>query len=253
MENLLPVLGLATVGSILGLTGGVLMLSRKDWSRVISIHAIPFAAGVMLAVSFLDILPEAVEKSTVKDVFFVVLVVMVAIFLFEQFFLHFHHHSDLHKGHEHMELSRAVPLSIAGDTIHNFLDGVSIAAAYLVSPSLGLVVALATFLHEIPQEMGDFGVMLAAGWKRSRIILVNLMTALSTYLGAVLVLLFASSFQGHLNILLAIAGGLFLYLGASVLLPEVHNDERDNPWHQAGLLLAGVIVIWLFGQLFPNA
>lgn len=252
MENFLPVMGLATLGSLLGLTGAVLMLSKKQWGKSISIHAIPFAAGVMLAVSFLDILPEAVEKLEVKNVFLVVLVVMVAVFLLEQFLLHFHHHSDLHKEHEHMGLSRAVPLSIAGDTIHNFLDGVSIAAAYLVNPSLGFVVALATFLHEIPQEMGDFGVMLAAGWKRSRIIFVNLVTAMFTYLGAFLVLLFASSLRGHFNILLAVAGGLFLYLGASVLLPEVHNDKRDNPWHQALLLLAGVALIWVLTQFIPH-
>ena len=248
MENLLPILALATLGSVAGLAGGLFLLSKKGWSKHISVHAIPFAAGVMLAVSLLDLLPEAIEESSAATVLPIVLVVIVAAFFFEQFFMHIHHHEE----HKRTTLKSSMPIVVAGDTIHNFIDGMVIAAAYLVEPTLGVVVALATFLHEIPHEMGDFGLMLKAGWKKSKIIMVNIVSAMATYLGAILVVVFAVSIEANLSILLAVAGGLFLYIATSDLLPEVHEEHKDSPWHQAGLLLAGVFLIWIIGQTLPH-
>lgn len=248
MENILPILGLATIGSIAGLMGGLVMTAKRSWSKAISVHSIPFAAGVMMAVSLLDILPEAIEGSNAKDVLFVVLVVMVAVFFFEQLFIHIHHHGE----HERTTLKTSATLANIGDTIHNYIDGLAIAASFLVDPKLGVLVAIATFLHEIPHEIGDFGLMLAAGWSRKRVILVNLITACATYLGVITVLVFATTFEGNLSTLLAVAGGLFLYIGASDLLPEVHSESHDNPWHQASLLLFGVMIIWLALHFLPE-
>lgn len=247
MGVLLPVLGLATLGSLAGLVGGLILLSRRGWAQALSVHAIPFAAGVMLTVSFLDVLPEAIEESSVDTVFPIVLTVMVVAFFFEQFFMHLHHHSE----HKRTTLRSSLPLVVAGDTVHNFIDGLAIAAAFLASPTLGIFVAIATFLHEIPHEMGDFGLMIAGGWDRRKIILTNILSALSTYLGATLVVVFFASADGFLGPLLAIAGGLFLYIGASDLLPEVKEEYKDSPWHQAGLLVFGVLLIWILSQLAP--
>lgn len=213
-----------------------------------SIHAIPFAAGTMLAVSLLDILPEAAEEVGPGIVFSTVLVVMVVAFFFEQFFMHIHHHEE----HTRTVVKSSLPLLVAGDTIHNFLDGLAIAAAYLTNPGLGILVAVATFLHEIPSEMGDFGLMLAGGWSKVRAILVNGLSALATYAGALFVIIFSSGVQDNFGLLLAISGGLFLYIGASDLLPEVESQHKDKPWHQAGLLLAGVLVIWVLTQTIPG-
>lgn len=247
METLIPVLGLATIGSLAGLSGGVILLTKKNWGKFLSVHSIPFAAGVMLAVSLLDVLPEAVEEAGPEKVFPIVLAVMVAAFFFEQFFLHLHHHEE-HK----RTLKNSLPLVVAGDTIHNFIDGLAIAAAYLVEPALGVVVAGATFLHEIPHEMGDFGLMLAGGWSRLRVISVNILSALSTYAGAILIVLFSSTLGLDLGVLLAVAGGLFLYIAASDLLPEVESQDKDNPWHQALLFLAGVVIVWILTLAVPG-
>lgn len=247
MENFLPVMGLATLGSLLGLLGGVTLLLNKKWAKTWSVHSIPFAAGVLIAVSLLDILPEAIEADGGKPVLGIVLLVMVITFLFEQFFIHFHHHGE-HK----RTLKSPVFLVIIGDTVHNFIDGTAIAASYLVNPALGILVAVATFLHEIPHEIGDFGLMLKAGWGRRRVILVNLFSAMSTYLGALIVLAFSTVFDGQSSLLLAVAGGLFLYIGASDLLPEVEAEYKDSPWHQAMLLLAGVALIWALTQFLPH-
>lgn len=246
MENLLPIFGLVTLGSLAGLVPGILLLARQQWAKVLSVHAIPFAAGVLLSVSLLDLLPEAIEQASPALVLTTVLLVMVGAFFFEQLFVHFHHHEEHRR-----TLVSSVPLIVLGDTIHNFVDGIAIVAAYLVEPSLGLLVALATFFHETPHELGDFGLMLAAGWKRAKVIWANIISALATYLGAALVLLFSAAFEQNLALVLAVAGGLFLYIGASDLLPEVHEDHRDKPWHQAGLLLAGVLLIWILTQFIP--
>lgn len=246
MENILPILGLATIGSLAGLLGGILILSKRVWTKKISVHAVPFAAGVLLAVSLLDILPEAINKTSAEIILPIVLLVMIAAFFLEQFFFHLHHHEEKVR-----TLSASIPLVVFGDSIHNLIDGVVIAASFLVQPTLGMVVALATFLHEIPHEMGDFGLMLAAGWKRQQIIMVNILSALATYLGAILVLIFSATFEARLSLLLAVAGGLFLYIGASDLLPEV-GHEKDRPWHQALLLLLGVGLIWGITQIFPH-
>jgi zinc and cadmium transporter len=248
MENFLAVFGLATLGSLAGLSGGILMLSKQSWRHALSVHSIPFAAGVMLAVALLDVLPEAIEESEVGFVLKVVLVVMVAAFFFEQFFLHLHHHDE----HQRTTVRASMPLVVAGDSIHNFIDGLAIAAAYLADPTLGVLVAIATFLHEVPHEMADFGLMLNAGWSKFKVLSTNLVSAMATYLGVFAVLVFSQTFEQHLGLLLGIAGGLFLYIGASDLLPEIQEEHTDKPWHQAGLLLAGVILIWLITQFIPH-
>lgn len=246
VENILPILALATVGSLAGLMGGLLILSSKTWTQKLSLHAVPFAAGVLLSVALLDILPEALEQAGAETIMPAVLAVMVAAFLFEQFLGHLHHHQERPR-----TLHSSIPLVVFGDTIHNFIDGVVIAASFLVQPTLGMIVALATFLHEVPHEMGDFGLMLQAGWKKQQVILVNILSALATYLGAVMVLTFSAAFAENLGLLLAIAGGLFLYIGASDLLPEVGHQHKQS-FKQALLLLLGVALTWLLTQLFPH-
>lgn len=248
MENLLPILGLSFIGSVAGLVGGVIFLFKKEWSKALSIHAIPFAAGVLLAVSLLDLIPEAIEKSNPQEILSVVLLVIVSAFFFEQFFLHIHHHEERGR----TTIKSSLPLVVVGDTIHNFIDGLAIASAYFVEPGLGILVALATFLHETPHEMGDFGLMLAGGWTRKKAIQVNFFSALATFVGAILVVLFSQAIKDNFAILLAVAGGLFLYIGASDLLPEVQEEHKDEPWHQAALLLAGVIIIFILTRFLPE-
>ncbi|MBI2267865.1 MAG: ZIP family metal transporter [Candidatus Blackburnbacteria bacterium] len=248
METLLPVFGLATLGSLAGLLGGLIILSQKALGKTISTHAIPFAAGVLLGVSFLDVLPEAIDHTGVELGLQVVLIVIISAFFFEQFLLHLHHHEKSGGS----SLKASLPLVVAGDTIHNFMDGVAIAASYLVNPAFGLVVAVATFLHEIPHEMGDFSLMIKAGWSRLKVMAVNIFSALATYLGVAFVFLFQNFSEKNLGVLLAIAGGLFLYIGASDLLPELEEEKRNNHWYQALLLISGVIIVWIFNQVLPR-
>lgn len=241
------ILLLATIGSIAGLIGGAIFLVKIKWAKKLSEHAIPFAAGVLLSTSLLHLIPEAIRE-TGEIGYTWVLGALLASFFFEQFFAHLHHHNE-RRG---TLLKATVPLVIFGDTIHNFIDGVAIAAAYITDPFFGFVVTLATFLHETPHEIGDFGVLMAAGWTRTRTMTANVLSALATFPGALLVFFFMREADETIGILLAISAGVFLYLGASDFLPEVGEEGRRTPaLKNFLLLLTGISVMYILALISP--
>src|SRR5687768_11378348 len=189
MPEIILLLVNAFIGSVAGMIGGVVLLVKKEWATKLAYMSIPLAAGVLLSVSFLDLLPEAVEEIG-DTAFSIVLIVFVALFLIERFILYFHHHqgsgeSEKHLGHSHKS-ETSVPLIIFGDTIHNFIDGIAIGTSYLIDPSLSLIVAISTFMHETPHEIADFGLLIAKGWKSKKVFFVNLFSAMATFPGAIL-------------------------------------------------------------------
>lgn len=241
---------LTILGSVAGLLGGILFLYKNSWSKKLVVYSIPFAAGVLLTVSFLHLIPEASEVLG-KNAYVYVLVSFLACFVFEKYLTSMHHH----EGHSHGKKDATVALVIAGDTIHNFIDGVAIGAAYITNPSLGVVVAISTFLHEIPHEIGDFGVLIKNGLSKTKTIYANFASALSTIVGAFLVYWFFPNLS-HENLasVLAIAAGIFLYLGASDFLPEVEedNDTKKTAFLKILFVLGGVAIIYFFSLIFPD-
>lgn len=243
----MPVFILVTIGSVAGLAGGVLLLFQKKPAHKLSILTIPFAVGVLLAVSFLDLLPEALEEGEPGGIMIVVLASILVAFFIEQFLVQFHHHKE-----EKHSLQTSLPLLVTGDVIHNFVDGVIIAAAYIANPALGITVASATFLHELPHEIGDFGVMLASGWKKTKVLATNLFSSLATYTGAASAFIFAEAVEENINIILAIAAGIFIYIATSDLLPQIGKKTSKHRLPQAGLILAGILTMWLVGTILPH-
>lgn len=247
MSQLTILLLLSFVGSLAGLVGGIVFLLKKEWARALCRYAVPFAAGVLLSVSLLHLLPEAVHEVG-EAAYLYVLIALLCSFFFEQFFAHLHHHED----RKSTMLHASVPLVLLGDTIHNFIDGVAIAAAYLTNPYFGFVITLSTFLHETPHEIGDFGVLMSAGWSRQRTFAANVLSALATFPGALFVFFFARDAHDKIGILLAISAGIFLFLGASDFLPEVGEEERGIPaWKKFSLLIAGVGIMYVLTLFSP--
>lgn len=247
MSDLVNIVLLSLLGSVVALIGGMIILSVKKWSKTLAKYSIPFAAGVLLTVALLGLLPEAVHLVGEKS-FLVVLVTFLGAYLFEQFFCELHHHDDGHKCKK-TKHGQTVSLIVAGDTVHNFIDGVAIAVSYLVNPGLGLVTAVSTLLHEVPHEIGDFGILLKAGWSRKKILLVNLLSALMTLVGALVVYFFGVGELAN-GYLLAVAAGMFLYLGANDFLP--HADEELDKKKAAMVLLLGVVVMYLTISIVPH-
>lgn len=248
MQNqLLYIIGFSFLGSVAGLMGGLLLLWKSDLAKKFSLPLISFAAGVILGVTFLDLLPEAISEGG-EITYVLVLAGLVLFFILEDFFLHFHHHEQ----HSH-EIKPMVSFLVISDTIHNFIDGIVIAAAVMIDIKLGFVVALATFLHEIPQEIGDFAVMISTGVSKTKTLLAHLLSACATFLGAILTYYFSSHSQGLIAPLIAVACGMFLYISTADILPELTRTHHEKGrWIVALPFLAGIVVIYLLTTFIPD-
>ena len=211
-------------GSLLSMSGGLLLLSREDLASRVSHIAAPFAAGALLGTAFLDLLPEAAHSGG-DEVLRWALGGMILFFLLERFVLEFHHqHTHSDAPHEAPEMQdAAVPLIVLGDAVHNFIDGVVIAGTFLVSIPLGIVTTLAVAAHEIPQEIGDFGLLLHRGVSKQRVLLYNLLGGLATVVAAILTYLVGAKIVPFMPVFLSITAGFFIYIAASDLIPEIHR------------------------------
>jgi len=253
LELVIYVLIFTFIGSILSLLGGLFLFWKKLWQGESTIHLLAFAAGVLLAAAFLDLLPEAVkETSNLSEVFSAALAGMIVFFFLERFLLWFHHSDREHYEH-HQEAHKEKPivwLIILGDSLHNFIDGVVIAASFLVSIPLGITTTLAVAAHEIPQEIADFSILIASGVKIKKAIFLNVLSALTAIVGSVLTLFIFTSLERYLGSILGFTAGMFLYIGGANLIPELHHAYlKDKKWHQAFFLLFGVAAIWLVTNL----
>lgn len=215
-------------GSIVSLIGGLLLIfwKRKIVERT-SLYIVSFAIGALLGAAFLDLIPESISLVGAETSLFFVLGGLLTFFILENFVRwHFCHELVCkHKGHRHSHPKPFSYLLMTGDTFHNFIDGVIIAAAFLISIPLGIVTAVAVFFHEIPQEIADFGVLLYAKMPRIKILLYNLASATAALIGAVGTYLFAQDIQGLVPNLAAFAAGGFLYIALADLAPETHAEN----------------------------
>ncbi len=247
MESI-NLLSQALLGSVIALFGGVIFLYNRKLSSVLEKYSVPFAAGVLVTVSILGLIPEA-EHMLGESTYWIVLVSFLGVYIFEHLFFGIHHHGE-EDGHAHEIKKSSVGLVIFGDTIHNFIDGVAIGAGFLINPNLGWVTAFSTFLHEVPHEIGDFGILLKAGWTRSKILVVNIISALMTVVGAFTVYFFSHS-ETLNGTLMAISAGVFLYLGASDFLPKI-KDQNNSKLKSILPLIIGAGIIMVTILLLPH-
>lgn len=254
MSTLESILLFTFIGSIGALIGGVILLTHEKIALKISHFIASFAAGVLLGTAFFDLLPEAAHEAegTGVNIFLWALVGILLFFLTERFVHWFHHHEEFHEHKK--ETKSTVPLIIIGDTMHNFIDGVAIAATFMVNPSLGIFTALAVFSHEVPQEIGDFGLLLHKGMKRKKIILVNIISAAVAFAGALLTYSLGNVLESYIPVLLAITAGFFIYIAASDLIPEIHYEKRKGfAFLESSLLIVGVVVIYIAVSFLENS
>lgn len=243
MSTLAYIIVFSFIGSVISLIGGIALLWREKLAVKISHYLSAYAAGALLGAAFFDLLPEAMHLADAEEMLIWVLAGIMFFFTLERFITWFHHH------HEHAITRQRsiVSLVIFGDTIHNFIDGVVIGISFLVSIPLGVVTTLAVAAHEIPQEIGDFGILLSRGLKRKNIIKVNILSALASVVGAILAYFVGSSIEAALPIFLAITAGFFIYIALSDLIPEIHLEEkRTVALTEALLLIIGILTIWGF-------
>jgi zinc and cadmium transporter len=225
--------------SALALIGSVTLLLPEAILNRIIMPLVAFAAGSLLGGAFFHMLPAAVQGAGGDpDVYLWVLVGFALFFALEQF-LHWHH---CHRAYADCKKPLTY-LILLGDGLHNFLGGLGVAGVFLIDVQLGIAAWLAAAAHEVPQELGDFGVLIHGGWKKSTALVLNLFSGLTFLLGGLVA--YAASARIDLEFLVPFAAGNFIYIGASDLVPEVnkHRDLRANVLH-FGSFIAGIALLW---------
>ncbi len=239
------------IGSVFSLVGGI-VLATTTKKRILFIrYALPFGAGAMLASSFLVVIPEALHgglEPTTMSLW--ALGGFLGFFLLERLvgWFHHHHHDDVSGARDKTHTY----LVVIGDTLHNLIDGIALGAAFLVNPTAGVSMALAVAAHEIPQEVGDFGILLAKGMAAKKVIIVNLISALATVAAALTVYLLGDAVGFDASPLLALAAGMFIYIAAADIIPDIHERPHNEGRIQSVLLVVGVLVIGGIALLLPH-
>ena len=246
----MPLLATALGLSLLGSGGGLLVASSlllfKDSVRTRLVPwLISYAVGALLGVAFLALLPEALETLPPSAVFTTLLVGILVFFVLEKLVLLRHCHTD--ECHVH---AAAAPLIIFGDAFHNFLDGAIICTAVLTSVPLGVNTAIAVAAHEIPQEVGDTAILLAAGYSRRRALVLNIVSGLSGLAGALIAYLTVGFVPELRPYVLALSSASLMYIAMSDLIPDLHRGQLDsNSTRQVALIVAGVGTVFVLERL----
>jgi zinc and cadmium transporter len=223
--SVLPVaIGLSLLGSLGGLfVASTLLLFKPDVRVKLIPWLVSYAVGTLLGVALMDLLPESLETLPPATVFGTLLAGILAFFIFEKLVLWRHCHAD------HCEMHKsAAPLILVGDAVHNFIDGAVIAAATAVSVPLGVTTAIAVATHEIPQEVGDFAILLGAGYSRLRALWLNVLSGLSAVAGVLLAGVAIEHVPRVLPYFLPVAAASFLYVAMSDLIPSLHRGPFER-------------------------
>ena len=254
MSVLMWILAASLAGGVLSVLGAALFAlnARPHWVTAL----VSYAIGALLGAVFLEVLPEAMERSSsATAVSGTVLIGILAFFTLEKLLLWRHCHRDHCEAHEMSEHSngRSGAMIMVGDTFHNFVDGVIIAAAFLSDPHIGVVTALAIIAHEIPQEVGDFMILLHSGYSKAQALRLNLLSSLATLVGGVLAYFALQSAQNIVPTLMSLAAASMIYVAVADLIPGLHKRValRDTI-QQVALIALGVGTIYLVGALIPE-
>ena len=246
MSTLTWIIAVALAGGILSVTVAAALTVAVGTHRVNML--ISYAIGALLGAAFLEILPHALERGDPHRMAATVLFGILAFFLLEKLVLwrHCHHdHCEAHDAqapaHDH---GRSGLLILVGDTFHNFVDGILIAAAFLESTELGIVTALAIIAHEIPQEVGDYLILLHSGYSRARALAFNLLSSLATLAGALLAYFALSRLTEWIPTLLGLGAASMIYIAVADLIPGLHKRTELKATVQQMLLIGlGVLSI----------
>ena len=227
-SSLAWVLSVCLLGSLIsiGAAGAYLLLPKLLRDKTLD-YLICFAIGMLLGASFLHLLPEAIEQAgdSVNGIMRVAVSAILAFFILEKGLIwRHHHHNESHPESDEIESGEhAGSLILIGDSVHNFLDGILIASAFLADFSLGIVTALAVIAHEIPQELGDFAILIKSGYSRSRALFYNLLTSVALIIGATLAWFWLSEFSNFIPYLLTFTAASFIYVAVSDLMPALNS------------------------------
>lgn len=255
MDIYLYTIGSVILVSLISLIGIIPLMKKKKIPESTLLFMVSLSAGALFAVTFLDFIPEGLEHTSYSLTFALsILAGILTLFVLEKFIHYRHEHEHESKTHKkvHSHAYHLAPMNLIGDGIHNFLDGLVIAAGYLISIPTGIAATVAVILHEVPQEIADFGVLLYSGYSKMKALLFNFLSATTAIIGAIIGIIFGSS-ESFLAFVLPFAAGCFIYIAGSNLLPELHKhcSLKESSKHLLALLL-GIATMVLITQFAPG-
>jgi zinc and cadmium transporter len=243
--TLIQILVATFIVSLISLVGILTFVLKKELLNKALLVLVALSAGGLLGGAFLHLLPEAVEEAgSTLAVFLYLLLGFCLFFILEQFLRWRHEHGTVHK------IQPFSYLILISDSVHNFVDGLVMAASFIVSFQIGVVTTLAVALHEIPQELGDFGVLVYGGFSRARALTFNYITALTAIIGGVCGYYIYSWIQGSIIYLLPFAAGNFIYIAAADLIPEIkHTTNLKRSALHFGTFVVGLAIMLIIKQV----
>jgi len=226
--------------SVISLVGIFTFGIKSKLFDKILVSLVGFAAGGLIGGAFLHLLPEAVEQCDCEEAFFYALIGFTVFFLMERYFYWRHCHDGV------CDVHTFTYLNLIGDGIHNFTDGLIIAASFVTDIRLGIVTTLAVIFHEIPQEIGDFGILVYGGITKKKALFLNFLCGVSAVLGALIGYVLTGVIEGFSIVLISFTAGGFIYIAASDLIPELHKQKDSKRANTAFLaFIAGLIFMAL--------
>jgi zinc and cadmium transporter len=230
--------------SIISITGIFFLSLKTQRLKKVVFVLVSFAVGALLGNVFFHLLPESFESIENTSLIAILVMIGILVFFIMEKFLHWHHgHSVEEPTHQHPKSYGYI--SLFADGMHNFTDGILIAAGWMASPEIGIATTLAVVLHEIPQEISDFGILIHAGFTAKKAILLNFYAALAAILGNVVTLLLGTRIESFAFYVLPIAAGGFIYLAGTDLMPELNKDRSKlNSLIQLIMIIAGLLLMY---------
>ena len=227
--------------SLISLIGVLTLSIKQEKLEKFFIYIIAFSAGALLGDAFIHLLPEAIEKSGFTILISLYILSGIGFSFVVEKVIHWRHcHHPTNKNHPHP----LTTMNLVGDSVHNFIDGIIIAASYLISIPVGIATTIAVAFHEIPQEISEYGVLIYGGYTRKKALLANFLIALTSVLGAIFTLIIGIKSESIITFLIPFAAGNFIYIATADLIPELHkNSKLKESIIQLILFIMGILVM----------
>ncbi|MBI62944.1 MAG: hypothetical protein CL775_02825 [Chloroflexi bacterium] len=244
MNTLLLLIIVGLTSSVLSLSLALILIANDKWTKFIAFYGTPLAAGVLL-IAFRDLVPHAIEEGLSPTTAITSSIIGIMIFfLFEKISGGFHHHHE-----EDSDSTNKAQgwLFLTGDTFHNFVDGIALGGAFLVSPGTGIIAAIALTAHDLPQEVGEFGVQIRSGFTKKQTVIRNIIASLVTVIASLIAFQFGNSIDLPMGYLYAGIGGFLLYIALSDIIPSIHRTETSRLGLQTLMLFIGLTIGFTVG------
>ena len=230
-----------------------LLFTKGEWSKVVLHFGIPFAAGSILGNVFFHLLPEQIQDYGYSSSTSIWIVVGILLMLVTEAYFHCSHDSMHELECDNKKHAHLAPLNLMGDSIHNFLDGIAIGAAFLINIEAGIVTSIAIALHELPQEMADVSVLKLSGWSHKNILISNTLVSFTALIGVFVAFMLSMVNTSMVPILVSIAIGQFIYIALADLVPEIHSKTGVQKYIiEITIFIIGLILMYGLTKILPE-